>query len=122
MATERKNIVSGNSCILWKLNEAWLLKKGSVNFLQLLKNLKLRKNTTALRVLKSLILKKGLHHFLTTFKLINAEKDSVTFLRLVKFLILKKDTITVLKLLFRKRTPSLSYDYLTVILIFLVVT
>ena len=67
VGTERKNIVPGNLCIIWKLNEAWPLKKDSAIFLRLLKLLKLKKSsTTALRLLKFLILKKGLHHFLTT--------------------------------------------------------
>ena len=75
MGTDRENIAPGNLCIIWKLNEAWPLKKDSVTFLGLLKLLKIKKNSiTALRLLKFLTLKKDLRHFLTTFKVINAEK------------------------------------------------
>ena len=88
----------------------------TVTFWRLLKFLKLKENsTTALWLLKFLILKKGLHCFLTTLKVFNPEKrhhrclkvfhtekglhhlletlegiilknDSVTFLKLVKFI------------------------------------
>ena len=37
MRTDWENVVPGNGCIIWKLNEVWPLKKDSVTFLQLLK-------------------------------------------------------------------------------------
>ena len=59
MGIERENVVPGNLIIIWKLNEAWSLKKNSATFWRLLKILKLKENsTTALRPLKFLILKK----------------------------------------------------------------
>ena len=61
--TERENIVPGNLCMIWKLNEAW--------------------------------------------------QDSVTFLRLLKLLKPKMNSITALRLT-EKRTPSLSYDSLSI--------
>ena len=60
MGTERKNIVPGNLSIIWKLNEAWPLKKYSAIFLRLLKLLKLKKSsTTGLRLLKVFNTEKG---------------------------------------------------------------
>ena len=44
VGTDTENIVPGNLWIIWKLNEAWPLKKDLVTFLQLLKHLKLKKN------------------------------------------------------------------------------
>ena len=80
VGTGRENIVPGNMRIIWKLKEAWSLKKGLSHFLTL-KLLKLKNNSiTALRLLKFLILKKGLHHFLTTFKVINVKKGLNHFL------------------------------------------
>ena len=74
MGTDRENIVPGNLGIIWKLNEAWPLKKD-------LKLLKLKKNyITALRLLKFLTLSKGLRHLLSTFKVINADKELHHFL------------------------------------------
>ena len=78
---DRENVLPGYLCVIWKLKEAWPLKKDLVTFLQLL---------------KFLILKKGLRHCLKVF---NTENDSITFLGLVKFLTLKKDFITSLRLL-----------------------
>ena len=76
MGTDRENVVPGNLIIIWKLNEAWPLKKNSYgHFLTALKVLKLKENsTTVLRLLKFLILKKGLRCFLTTLKVFNPEK------------------------------------------------
>ena len=81
MGTDRENVVPGNLCIIWKLNEPWPLKKDSVTFLRLLKLLKLKKNsTTALQLkvfntekghhhcIKAFNDEKGLHHVLTTLK------------------------------------------------------
>ena len=101
--TDRENIVPGVLCIMWKLSEAWLLKKDSVTFSRLLKLLKLKKDSiTAWRLLKFLILKKGLRHFLMTFTVINAKKNLIPFLWILKILILKKgvelhDFLTTLK-------------------------
>ena len=65
VGTDRGNTVPENLNIIWKLNEAWP---------QLLKLLKLKKNSiTALQLLRFLILKNGLRHFLTTFKVTNAD-------------------------------------------------
>ena len=88
MGTCRENVVSGNLIIIWKLNEAWPLKKNSYGHKE--------NSTTALRLLKFLILKKGLRCFLTTLKVFNPEKDTITVLG---FLIQKKDSITFLGLL-----------------------
>ena len=100
METDRENIVPGILCIIWKLSEAWLLKKDSVTFSRLLKLLKLKKNSiTAWRLLKFLILKKGLVDFLTTFTVINAKKALITFLWILNILILKNGCITFLRLL-----------------------
>ena len=86
MGTERKNIVPGNLCIIWKLNEAWPLKKDSVIFLRFLNLLKHKKNfileKDTITVLEFLIpkkvkffsIEKGLHHFLETHKNFNFEK------------------------------------------------
>ena len=76
---DRENVVPGDWCIMWKLNEAWSpfwpLKKHSVTFLRLLALFKLKVNsTTVLRLLKFLIQKKGLRHFLMTLKVFNTEK------------------------------------------------
>ena len=72
MGTDRENVVPGNLIIISKLNEAWPLKK---TLKRLLKLLKLKENsTTALRLLKFLILKKGLRCFLTTLEVFNPEK------------------------------------------------
>ena len=76
---DRENVVPENLCIIWKLNEAWSpfwpLKKHSVTFLRLLALFKLKVNsTTVLRLLKFLIQKKGLRHFLMTLKVFNTEK------------------------------------------------
>ena len=93
------NVVPGNLYIIWKLNEAWPLKK------------ELKKNfITTLRLLKFLILKKGLHHFLKILTVFNSDKehhrclkvlipkkDSNTIVELLKFLPLKKDSITSLR-------------------------
>ena len=52
VGTDRENIIPGNLCIRWKLNEAWPMKKELVTFLRLLKLLKLKMNSiTALRLL-----------------------------------------------------------------------
>ena len=59
MRTDRENVVPGNLYIIWKLTEAWPLKENS---------------TTFLRLLKFLILKKGLRHFLTALEVFNTEK------------------------------------------------
>ena len=62
-------------CITWKLNEGWPLTKDLSTLLQLLKLLKLKNNyITALWLLKFLILKKELHHFLMTLKVFNTEQ------------------------------------------------
>ena len=76
MGTDSENVVPGNLNIIWKLNEAWPLKENSYgHFLAALKCLKLTENsTTALPLLKFLILKKGLGCFLTTLKVFNPEK------------------------------------------------
>ena len=85
VGADRENIVPGNLCIIWKLNEAWPVKKHSVTFLRLLQLLMLKKNSiTFLRLFKFLILKKGnittlkvfntkkgLRHFLITFKIVS---------------------------------------------------
>ena len=73
MGTDGENVVPGNLIILWKLNEAWPLKK---------------------KLLR--INKRELHHSFTTLKVFNSEKDAITVL---KFLIPKKDLITCLGLL-----------------------
>ena len=79
MGTERENIVPGCLSIIWKRDEAWSLKKDLVTFLQPLKLLKLKKNsTTALWLLKFLILK----------NVFNTEKRTVTFSQLLKVLML----------------------------------
>ena len=83
MGTDRENVVPGNLCIIWKLNEQWPLKKDSVTFLRLLKLLKLKKNSTTALQLKVFNTEKGHHHCIKAF---NAEKDSITFLQLLKFL------------------------------------
>ena len=111
MGTDRENVVPGNLCIIWKLNEAWPLKKDSVTFLRLLKLLKLKKNSITAYDLKFLILKKDT---ITVLKFLIPKKDSITFLGLLKFLTLEKDSITF--------HHFHSIRYLTVILIFLVVT
>ena len=79
--------------IIWKLNEAWPLKENYYGHF-LLKLLKLKENsTTALRLLKFLILKKdaitfntekGLHHLLRTLKVFNIEKELYYFLETLK--------------------------------------
>ena len=76
VGTDRENVVPGNLIIIWKLNEAWPLKRTlTVTFWRLLKFLKLKENpTTALQLLKFLILKEGLRCFLTTLKVFNPEK------------------------------------------------
>ena len=76
MGTDRENVVPGNLIMIWKLNEAWPFKKNFYgHFLTVVKLLKLKKNsTTALWLLKFLILKKGLRCFLTTLKVFNPEK------------------------------------------------
>ena len=84
-------------CIIWKLNEAWPLKKDSVTFLRLLKLLKLKKNSTTALPLKVLNTEKGhhhcinvfnaergLHHFLRTLKVFNIEKGLHHFLETLK--------------------------------------
>ena len=73
-----------------------------------------RKSPSWIR-LKFLTLKKGLSHFLTTFKVM-LKKKFVTFLRLFKFLILKEDTITVLKFLIPKK-DSVTFLWLLKLLI-----
>ena len=109
--TDRENIVPGNLCIIWKLNEAWSLKKDSVTFLRLLKLLKLKKDSiAALRLLKFLILKKASVTFLQFLKLLMLKKDSITVL---KFLIPKKNFTTffwLLKILILKKAVWISYD------------
>ena len=81
MGTDRENVVPGNLCIIWKLNEPWPLKKDSVTFLRLLKLLKLKKNSTTAYDLKFLILKKDT---ITVLKFLIPKKDSITFLGLLK--------------------------------------
>ena len=119
------------SCIIWKLNEEWPLKKDSISFLPLLKLFKFKKNSiTALRLLKFLIMKKGLRliTFLRLFRLLMLNNDSITFLRLLKFLKPKRDSTTFLCLLKFLVLGGLilvlmsHVCYLAVILIFLVVT
>ena len=63
-------------CASWrKLNEGWPLTKDLSTLLRLLKLLKLKNNyITALWLLKFLIMKKELHHFLMTIKVFNTEK------------------------------------------------
>ena len=90
VGTDRENVVPGNLCIIWKLNEAWPLKKDSVTFLRLLKLLKVKKNSTTALRLQVLNTEKGHHHCLKVF---NTKKDSITSLRLLKLLILKNDSI-----------------------------
>ena len=68
--------------IIWKLNEAWPLKKNYYgHFL------------TALKAFKT---ERELHHCLTTLKVFNSEKDAITVL---KFLIPTKDFVICLGLL-----------------------
>ena len=74
VGTDKENVVPGNLCIIWKLNEAWPLKKDSVTFLRLLKLLKLKGTPPLPYDLKFLILKKEPCHFLTNFKVFNTEK------------------------------------------------
>ena len=60
MGTDRENVVPGNLIIIWKLNEAWPLKKNSYgHFL------------TALKAFKT---QRELHHCLTALKGFNFEK------------------------------------------------
>ena len=81
MGTDRENVVPGNLCIIWKLNEAWPLKKDSVTFLRLLKLLKLKKNSTTALWLKVFNTEKGHHHCIKVF---NTEKGLHHFLRTLK--------------------------------------
>ena len=82
VGTDRENVVPGNLIIIWKLNEAWPLKKNSYgHFLTALKALKTQREVhhclTALKVfntekrhhhcLKVFNTEKGLHDFLTSF-------------------------------------------------------
>ena len=99
MGIDRENVVPGNLCIIWKLNEAWPLEKNCVTCLPLLKLLKLKKTPPLLHDLKFSILKRGLCHFLMTLKFLIPKKDSITFLGLSEFLTLEKDSITSLRLL-----------------------
>ena len=79
----QKKYCSGTLCIIWKINEAWPLKKDLLTFSRLLKLLKLKKNSiTILPLLKFLILKKDTIAVLT---FLIPKKDSVTFLWLLKF-------------------------------------
>ena len=97
VGTDRENIVPGNLCITWKVNEAWPLKKDSVTFLRLLKLLMLKKNSiTFLRLFNFLISKEDT---ITVLKVFNTVKNSVTYLWLLKSLILKKGCITFLRFL-----------------------
>ena len=107
MGTDRENVVPGNLIIIWKLNEAWPLKRTlTVTFWRLLKFLKLKENsTTALRLLKFLILKRtpllsynSYCYTITVLKFLIPKKDSITFLGLLKFLALTKGSITSLTL------------------------
>ena len=61
VGTGRENIVPGNMRIIWKLKEAWSLKKGLCHFL------------TALKASKT---QKQFHHCLATLKVFNTEKRS----------------------------------------------
>ena len=112
VGTDKENIVPGYSCIIWKLIEAWPLKKNRVTFLRLLKFLKLKKNPmTALRLLKFLILKKGLRHFLPTFKVFNTEKGLHDFLTTLKVFNIERGFHHLLEgLNFEKKAPSHSHD------------
>ena len=88
VGADSENVVPRNLCVIWKLNEVWPLKKDSVTFLKLLKFLILKKglchslkvfNTEKwlhhfLRTLKVFNTENGLHHFLETFKGFNFEK------------------------------------------------
>ena len=102
MGNDRENVVPGNLIIIWKLNEAWPLKRNSY-----------RHFLTALKAFKT---QRDLHHCLTALKVFNTEKrtpllsydsheekdtiivlkflNSITFLRLLKFLTLRKGSIT----------------------------
>ena len=101
MGTDRENVVPGNLIIIWKLNEAWPLKKNSYGlFLTALKVFKTQKDsTTTLRLFKFLILKKGTIIVLKFLIPSLHQKDSITFSGLLKFLKLRKGSITSLRLL-----------------------
>ena len=98
---DRENVVPGNLCIIWKLNEAWSpfrpLKKHLVTFSWLLKFLILTKDT--ITVSKLLTPKKDSITFLGPLKFLTLKKDSITSLSFLKVLILKNDSITFLWLL-----------------------
>ena len=81
MGTDRENVVPGNLCIIWKLNEPWPLKKDSVTFLRLLKLLKLKKNSITALLLKVFNTEKGHHHCIKVF---NTEKGLHHLLRTLK--------------------------------------
>ena len=97
--TDRENVVPRNLIIIWKLNEAWRLKKNSYgHFLTTLKIFKTQRELhyclTALKVfnpekrhhhcLKVFNTEKGLHHFLRTLKVFNIEKELHHFLETLK--------------------------------------
>ena len=99
VGTDTENVVSGNLIIIWKLNEAWPLKKKSFgHFITALKAFKTQKELhhrpTALKVsntekrrhrcLKVFNTKKGLHHLLRTLKVFNIEKGLHHFLESLK--------------------------------------
>ena len=69
---DRENVLPGYLCVIWKLNEAWPVKKDLVTFLQLLKFLILKKGLR--HCLKVFNTEKWLHHFLRTLKVFNIEK------------------------------------------------
>ena len=99
MGTDRENVVPGNLIIIWKLNEAWPLKKDSYgHFLRALKVFKTQRELhyclTALKVLntekrhhhcdKVFNTEKRLRHFLRTLKVSNIEKGLHHFLETLK--------------------------------------
>ena len=74
MGTDRQNVVPGNLYIIWKLNEAWLLKRTrSPSYGSPLPAYSVS-STTSLRLLKFWILKNRLRHFPNTLKAFNTEK------------------------------------------------
>ena len=88
MGIDRQNAVPGNLIIIWKLDEAWPLKKSACeHFLTAIwKFFKLKENsTTALWLLKFLVLKKGLRCFLTALKVFNTEKRHHQCLKVFNF-------------------------------------
>ena len=119
MGPDRENLVPENVSTIWKLNEAWPLKKDSDPFLRLLKLLKLKDNsTTAFRQLRFLIQKKELRRFLRTLKgfntekghhqclkVFNAEKGLHHFLRTLKVFNIEKGLHRFLEILILKNDP-----------------